>query len=74
MALIKVDLDTTQLTLEDLLAKLDSDTEILLTQGMEPIARIAPVAMENATPTQRILGLHEGEGWMSDEYDIPILW
>lgn len=69
MALKKVDLETTQLTLEDLLAELDNDTEILLTRGIEPVARIAPVAKENATPTQRILGLHEGEGWMSDDFD-----
>lgn len=61
MVLKKIDLETTPLTLDELLAQLDADTEVLLTRGDDPVARVAAVQ-------PRILGLHEGEGWMSDDF------
>lgn len=63
----KIDLETTRLTLEELLAQLDPDTEILLTRGTSPVARIAAVERAVVQST-RILGLHEGEGWISDDF------
>jgi hypothetical protein len=67
MVLKKIDLETTSLTLEDLLSELDSDTEILLTRGSSPVARVAPAGTK-VMPTARILGLHEGEGWIADDF------
>lgn len=67
MALKKVDLETTPLTLEELLAELTENTEILLTRGASPVARISPV-IEPVVPEKRILGLHEGQGWMSNDF------
>ena len=63
----KIDLNTTALTLDELLAQLDPDTEILLTKGDAPVARIANTAVVSA-PQQRILGLHQGQGWISDDF------
>ena len=67
MVLKKIDLETTDLTLEELLAELDSNTEILLTRGVAPVARVAST-QEPHIPAERILGLHEGGGWISDDF------
>ncbi len=29
-------------------------------------------ATVNPTPSQRVLGLHQGMGWMSDDFDSPL--
>jgi hypothetical protein len=67
MVLKIIDLNTTQLTLEEVLAQIDENTEVLLTRGDAPIARFTS-AVPPATSKQRSLGLHEGEGWMSDDF------
>ncbi len=76
MVLKTIDLDTTPLTLEELLASLDQNTEVLLTRGDTPVARIAAEPVQpsvQTTPdiqrTGRVLGLHEGEGWISDDFN-----
>jgi hypothetical protein len=48
MVLKTIDLQTTHLTLEELLAELDSDTEVLLTRGSDPVARIAAATFFSA--------------------------
>ncbi len=67
MVLKKIDLETTPLSLEELLAELDANTEVLLTRGLAPIALIASAEIIPMRG-ERILGLHEGEGWMSDDF------
>lgn len=67
MVLKRIDLEAKPLTLEELLAELDINTEVILTRGLAPIARIAPVETTVMTG-ERILGLHEGEGWISDDF------
>jgi hypothetical protein len=67
MVIKQIDLETTHLTLQELLAELGTDTEILLTRGNAPVARIASAEII-ALPKERILGLHEGQGWMSDDF------
>lgn len=68
MALKRIDLNTTPLTLEELLATLDSETEVLLVRGGAPIARLLSV-QEEPVLIERIFGLHEGGGWTSDDFD-----
>jgi hypothetical protein len=68
MVLKTIDLETTNLTLDELLAELDANTELLLTRGSSPVAKIASVEA-NTPPKERILGLHEGGGWMSDDFN-----
>jgi hypothetical protein len=67
MVLKEIDLNKTPLTLEELLAELSSQTEILLTREGTPLARIAAPATKTAIG-ERILGLHEGQGWISDDF------
>ncbi len=67
MLLKKIDLETTQLSLDELLAELDANTEVLLTRGLAPVARIAS-AETKTVQGERVLGLHEGEGWISDDF------
>jgi hypothetical protein len=64
MVLKKIDLETTHLTLEELLAKLDINTEVLLTKGVARVAQAGSAVMTR----KRILGLHEGKGWISDDF------
>jgi hypothetical protein len=65
MSIKTIDLEKTPLTLEDLLARLDG--EVLLMRGTTPLATLAPAA---APPVarERVLGLHEGQGWISDDF------
>jgi len=67
MLLKKIDLEITPLSLDELLAELDANTEVLLTRGLAPVARIAS-AETTTMHGERILGLHEGEGWISDDF------
>lgn len=66
MVLKQIDLAQENLTLEQVLAELDSDTEILLTKGDIHIARIALPKSEQHH--NRVLGLHEGQGRISDDF------
>ena len=66
MVLKTIDLEITPLTLEELLAELDHHDEVLLTRGADPVAWVAPA--ESTTRPERILGLHEGQGRISDDF------
>jgi antitoxin (DNA-binding transcriptional repressor) of toxin-antitoxin stability system len=67
MTLKTIDLDKTHLTLEELLAEIDSHTELILTRGAAPIARVTAAA-KPVDATARRLGLNEGQGWISDDF------
>lgn len=72
MVLKTIDLETTPLTLEELLDSLDANTEVLLTRGDTPVARIAPAGEPTKIQPQtegRVFGLHKGQGWISDDFD-----
>lgn len=68
----KVDIETLALSKIDLLALLGNNTEILLMNGDEPIARLSPI--EKSVPTEpkpRIPDLHPG-AWMSEDFNDPL--
>ena len=57
--------------LSDLLARVALGEEIVFAEEGRPIARLIPVEpMETAKP--RIAGLHEGQGWTSEDFDAPL--
>jgi len=65
-----IDLGEAQAHLKDLLSLVVSGTEIILTEGSKPIARLVPIA-------SRIAGLHAGSIWTSADFDEPLpeeLW
>ena len=73
MTVKEIDIQTTTLTLDELLAELDADTEIILTRGQAPIARIAPVhPSTDVQVKKRVMGLHKGQGWMSDDFTAEL--
>ena len=55
-------------TLEQILAVLEVDAEILLTKGNVPIAHIAAASLKSPRITARTLDLHEGQAWMSEDF------
>jgi len=67
MAPKKITLDNGNMTVDELLNVLRSNPEILLMRGDAPVAHIASV-VANPQPRQRVLGLHEGAGWISDDF------
>ena len=57
--------------LSDLLARVALGEEIVFAEGGRPIARLVP--MEPQEPSKpRIAGLHEGQGWTSEDFDAPL--
>lgn len=64
-----VDVRTTQINLQELLSLVREGTEIVLTEGTTPLARLVPIAL-SATP--RVAGLHNGAIWTSEDFDEPL--
>ena len=69
-----VDVHEAQARLAELLALVTAGTEIILTEGSTPLARIVSVA---GTNTPRVAGLHPGAIGTSEDFDEPLpekLW
>jgi antitoxin (DNA-binding transcriptional repressor) of toxin-antitoxin stability system len=64
-----VDIQNTQANLQDLLALVREGTEIVLTEGTTPLARLMPIGL---APAQRVAGLHAGAIWTSEDFDDPL--
>lgn len=69
MEVITVDITTQQPPLAELLKLLDDGSEVILAAAGRQVARLSPAT---ATPSKRIAGLHEGQGWVSDDFDDPL--
>ena len=67
-----IDIDRTPTSLDDLLTILQGDTEILLTKGDEPLARLSRVERPSKRKTPRVPSLHAGTTWASDDFDEPL--
>jgi antitoxin (DNA-binding transcriptional repressor) of toxin-antitoxin stability system len=65
-----VEIQQTQTYLKELLSLVVKGTEIILTQGSTPIARLVPITASPIGP--RVAGLHLGAIWMSDDFDEPL--
>ena len=64
-----VDIHEAQTHLVELLALVSAGTEIILTAGSTPLARIVPMA---GATTPRVPGLHPGAIWTSEAFDEPL--
>ena len=64
-----VDLRDTITNLQDLLSLVREGTEIVLTDGATPLARVVPIAFSTMP---RVAGLHAGTIWTSDDFDEPL--
>ena len=65
-----VEVQQTQTYLKELLSLVVKGSEIILTQGNTPIARLVPITVSPTTP--RVAGLHLDAIWMSDDFDDPL--
>ncbi len=62
----------------EILSLVRTGTEVILAQHNQPLIRLVPLAsmpesrpvLDNLPP--RVLGLHEGEGWISDDFNAPL--
>ena len=64
-----VDVYGAQTPWTELLSLVAKGTEIILTEGSTPVARLVPTALPT---TPRVAGLHTGAIWMSDDFDEPL--
>jgi antitoxin (DNA-binding transcriptional repressor) of toxin-antitoxin stability system len=64
-----VDVQETQASLQELLSLVREGTEIVLTEGTTPLARMVPIVL---APVQRVAGLHAGAVWTSEDFDEPL--
>ena len=64
-----VDVHAAQIHLAELLALVTAGTEVILTEGNTPLARIVPMVV---SPTPRVAGLHPGAIWASEDVDEPL--
>lgn len=69
MLMKTIEIHDAQAELKTLLSLVAQGTEIVLTDGAIPLARLVPV-----TPcaAHRIAGLHSGAIWTSDDFDDPL--
>ena len=65
-----LDVARTETLLIDLVALARQGTEVLLTEGDRPLARLVPIAP--ALPKQRTAGLHTGAAQMSKDFNAPL--
>jgi hypothetical protein len=72
MNLKTIDLEETPASLDELLALLHSNDEILLTKGDVPLARLLGAGGSIVTNLSRVPGLHAGTTWVSDDFDAPL--
>jgi antitoxin (DNA-binding transcriptional repressor) of toxin-antitoxin stability system len=67
-----IDITQTLPPLDELLTLVANGHEVVLEEAGRPVARLLPAAAQRDTTTPRLAGLHEGQGWMSDDFDAPL--
>jgi antitoxin (DNA-binding transcriptional repressor) of toxin-antitoxin stability system len=64
-----IDVGEVQMSLKELLSLVVEGTEIVITEGSIPLARLVPIVSPN---TPRIAGLHSEAIWTSSDFDEPL--
>lgn len=60
-----IDIRNERTDLDNLLSIIAEGTEVLLTDGDIPVARLVPIG-------KRVAGLHAGAIWTSEDFDEPL--
>lgn len=74
----KIDVNEKHPNLKELLSLIQKDTEIVLTEGDIPVARLTQISnfntkeVENSDDITPKPGLHPGAIWISDDFDDPL--
>lgn len=61
--------EQTKTSLEELLSLVREGTEVILTEGDTPLAKLVPM---DAQTGKRIAGLHAGAWEVSEDFDAPL--
>lgn len=64
-----VDIKQLPPAIAELLAMVANGAEVLIEDEGKALARLSPIPHQ---PRQRIAGLHEGQGWVSEDFDAPL--
>ncbi len=64
------DIHEAETHLQEIISLVERGTEVILTEGNVPRARLLP--LEEAAPTARIPGLHTGGIWTSEDFDAAL--
>ena len=63
-------------SLKELVTLAKQESEVVLTEGQKPVAKVVPIAgvpeAPPGTPPRRKLGLHPGAWVVSDDFDEPL--
>lgn len=46
--------------------------EIIIAEGNTPVARLTAITPVAAPGQMRVAGLHQGDAWISDDFDAPL--
>ncbi len=69
MPTTKVDVREVQARLTELISLVVAGTEVILTDGSKPLARLVPLT---SSTKPRVAGLHSGAIETSDDFDYPL--
>ncbi|OAD20332.1 Prevent-host-death protein [Candidatus Thiomargarita nelsonii] len=69
-----VDLIEAQKQFTEIVSLVQTGTEVILLANSQPVIRLMPIASTTQPPDaedlgQRVLGLHEGQGWISEDFN-----
>ena len=69
MLITTINVHKMQASLTELISLVSAGTEVILTDGITPLARLVPFA---SSTTSRIAGLNAGAIQASDDFDKPL--
>jgi antitoxin (DNA-binding transcriptional repressor) of toxin-antitoxin stability system len=64
-----VDVEEAKERLPELLSLALEGNEVIISEGDRPVARLVPIP---STGRKRVMGLHRGVAWMSEDFDAPL--
>jgi antitoxin (DNA-binding transcriptional repressor) of toxin-antitoxin stability system len=64
-----VDIRDAQAQLPELLSFTQEGNEVIISEGDRPVARLVPIP---SSGRKRVLGLHRGTAWTSEDFDEPL--
>jgi antitoxin (DNA-binding transcriptional repressor) of toxin-antitoxin stability system len=70
MGIKMIDVKKEHVPLNELLALVASGTDVILTEGESPVARV--VSVPHKAAAHRLLGLHAGKIWISPDFSEPL--
>jgi antitoxin (DNA-binding transcriptional repressor) of toxin-antitoxin stability system len=64
-----VDVEEAKTRLPELLSLALEGNEVIISEGDKPLARLVPIP---SAGRNRVMGLHRGVAWMSEDFDEPL--